>query len=140
MEPVSNYDLVREFHQAFGLQLDGDFNEKTIDLRCTLHDEEVFEAFCELNNQLISKHGSEWDVKQPDEIDKAALTKELADILYVVYGTAASFGLPINAAFREVHRSNMSKLGEDGKPIYREDGKALKGPNYSPADIGQFFK
>ena len=63
------------------------------------------------------------------------LAKELTDILYVTAQQMAILGLPIDALLREVQRSNLSKLGEDGKPIYREDGKVLKGPNYSPADI-----
>jgi predicted HAD superfamily Cof-like phosphohydrolase len=59
----------------------------------------------------------------------------LSDILYVVYGTGAAFGIDLDACFAEVHRSNMSKLGEDGKPIRRPDGKILKGPNYTPPDL-----
>lgn len=65
--------------------------------------------------------------------------KELADLLYVVYGTIGAYGLSdkMEAVFDEVHRSNMSKLGADGKPIVREDGKVLKGPNYTPADVAR---
>lgn len=63
------------------------------------------------------------------------LAKELTDILYVTAQQMVTIGLPVDALLREVQRSNMSKLGEDGKPIFREDGKVLKGPNYSPADI-----
>ena len=59
----------------------------------------------------------------------------LTDILYVTYGAAHSFGIPIDECFKEVQRSNMSKLGEDGKPIYREDGKVMKGPNYSVPNL-----
>ena len=60
----------------------------------------------------------------------------LADLLYVIYGACVSFGIPIEPIFAEVHASNMSKLGEDGKPIYREsDGKVLKGPNCFKPDI-----
>ena len=67
------------------------------------------------------------------ELDK--LAKELADLLYVVYGTAAAFGLPIDEVYREVHESNMSKLGEDGKPVYREDGKVLKPSGWTAPDV-----
>lgn len=63
------------------------------------------------------------------------LAKELADLLYVTYGTAELFDIPLPKVFNEVHRSNLSKLGEDGKPIYREDGKVLKGPGYEPANV-----
>lgn len=59
----------------------------------------------------------------------------LTDILYVVYGAGHAFGLDLDRCFAEVQRSNMSKLGEDGKPIYREDGKVLKGPNYREPNL-----
>jgi len=72
------------------------------------------------------------------QVDKAALTKELADILYVVYGTAITFGLPLDTVFNRVHASNMSKL-VDGKPLYRDDGKVLKGPNYQPPKLDDLF-
>jgi len=65
-----------------------------------------------------------------------ALLKELADLVYVVYGTAVSLGLNLDEALERVHESNMSKLGEDGKPIYREDGKVLKGSNYKEPYLG----
>lgn len=68
----------------------------------------------------------------------AKLLKELADLRYVVEHCAVQFGLPIEEAYREVHRSNMSKLDNDGKPIYNEYGKVQKGPNYTPPDMGQF--
>src|SRR5437870_2018759 len=64
-----------------------------------------------------------------------ALLKELSDLRYVTEGCAVTLGLPHEDAYVEVHRSNMSKLGEDGKPIYRKDGKVLKGPNYREADM-----
>ena len=65
-----------------------------------------------------------------DAITPANLIKELADLVYVTYGFAATFGWDLDEAVRRVHASNMSKLGDDGQPIYREDGKVLKGPNY----------
>jgi predicted HAD superfamily Cof-like phosphohydrolase len=68
-------------------------------------------------------------------VDLEKLAKELADLKYVTYGTDEVFGIPAEAVFEEVHRSNMSKLGDDGKPIYREDGKVLKSPSYRPADV-----
>jgi len=71
------------------------------------------------------------------ELQEACETKDmvevadaLSDLLYVVYGAGHAFGIDLDRTFEEVHRSNMSKLGEDGKPIYREDGKVLKGPNF----------
>jgi NTP pyrophosphatase (non-canonical NTP hydrolase) len=62
--------------------------------------------------------------------DEENLIKELADLVYVTYGYAATFGWNLDEAVRRVHASNMSKLDEDGQPIFREDGKVLKGPNY----------
>ena len=70
-----------------------------------------------------------------DEKDIVGVADALSDLLYVVYGAGHSFGIDLDNCFNEVHRSNMSKLGADGKPIYREDGKVMKGENYSPPDI-----
>jgi predicted HAD superfamily Cof-like phosphohydrolase len=64
-----------------------------------------------------------------------AVADALTDILYVTYGAGHAFGIDLDKCFAEVQRSNMSKLGADGKPIYREDGKVLKGPNYSEPDL-----
>jgi len=73
--------------------------------------------------------------------DLIEITDALADQLYILLGTMVAHGMGdiIEDVFDEVHRSNMSKLGEDGKPIYREDGKVLKGPNFSPPNIEQFL-
>lgn len=73
--------------------------------------------------------------------DLVEITDALADQLYILLGTMVAHGMQgiIEDVFNEVHRSNMSKLGENGKPIYREDGKVLKGPNYSPPNIEQFL-
>jgi len=69
------------------------------------------------------------------EIDKEKVLKELCDILYVVYGFASTFGLDIDTAFNRVHASNMSKLDEDGNPVYRDDGKVMKSSRYVPPDL-----
>ena len=73
--------------------------------------------------------------------DLVEITDALADQLYILLGTMIAHGMQdiIGDVFNEVHRSNMSKLGEDGNPIYREDGKVLKGPNFSPPNIEQFL-
>src|SRR6056300_1418437 len=73
--------------------------------------------------------------------DLVEITDALADQLYILLGTMVAHGMGdiIEDVFDEVHRSNMSKLGQDGKPIYREDGKVLKGPNFSPPNIEQFL-
>jgi predicted HAD superfamily Cof-like phosphohydrolase len=91
-----------------------------------------------LRYDLMAEELAEVDQAMADVLhveDLPDLAKELADLLYVVYGTAVTFGIDIDKVFAEVHSSNMSKLGVDGKPIYREDGKVLKGPNYAPPNL-----
>jgi predicted HAD superfamily Cof-like phosphohydrolase len=63
----------------------------------------------------------------------------LTDILYVVYGAGHAFGIDLDECFNEVHRSNMTKLGEDGRPLYRDDGKVMKGPSYEEPNLEQFL-
>jgi predicted HAD superfamily Cof-like phosphohydrolase len=70
-----------------------------------------------------------------EQQDDENLLKELCDLVYVCVGTAVAFGWDFDEAFKRVHQSNMSKLGVDGKPIFRDDGKVLKGPNYRKADL-----
>lgn len=67
--------------------------------------------------------------------DRLAIAQELADLVYVAYGTALVYGIDLDAALAEVHRANMSKLGADGLPVLRDDGKVLKGPNYQSPDM-----
>lgn len=69
------------------------------------------------------------------EKDIVGIADALTDILYVTYGAGHAFGIDLDKCFLEVQRSNMSKLGPDGKPIYREDGKVMKGPNYKEPDL-----
>lgn len=66
---------------------------------------------------------------------KTGLLKEMADLVYVVYGLANELGWDLDEAIRRVHKSNMSKLDDNGQPIYREDGKRIKGPNYQPPNL-----
>lgn len=75
-----------------------------------------------------------------DATDPVNLLKELADLVYVTYGFAATFGWDLDEAVRRVHASNMSKLGADGRPIYRDDGKVLKGENYEAPDLKDLVK
>ena len=72
--------------------------------------------------------------------DEVALADGLADLEYVTVGTAVTFAIPLGATFDEVHRSNMTKLGENGLPVLREDGKSLKGPNYEPPRIAEILE
>ena len=86
---------------------------------------EEFKEFLEAEGLLF---------RQNNTIHSEAL-KELADLVYVCYQYAENMGWFLDEALNRVHESNMSKLGEDGKPVYREDGKVLKGPNYKPPDL-----
>lgn len=130
-------EMVREFHEAFGLPNDvklevGKVHLPLIDFQMKLISEEfleVLEAFETVKRRLYMKTKGSIDYAKED------LLKELCDLRYTIDGFASTFGLDIETAYERVHASNMSKLGEDGKPIYREDGKVLKGPNYKPADM-----
>ena len=95
----------------------------------------LFEEFNELKEEVAAAIA---DLNINGKVSvrtKERMLKEMADLQYVLSGMAVAFDLPLQVAFVRVHKSNMSKLGEDGKPIYREDGKVLKGPNYVPVDL-----
>ena len=77
--------------------------------------------------------------KAMDEKDLLEVADALTDILYVTYGAGHAFGINLDKCFDEVQRSNMSKLGEDGKPIYNEVGKVMKGPNYFKPDLSKYI-
>jgi predicted HAD superfamily Cof-like phosphohydrolase len=128
----TNFDRVKEFHEKFIQKEDPQTpvvrGKETELLRIRLMCEELQETLAELGYKISFNIIPQLH----HEIDLVKLGKELSDLLYVVYGTAVSYGLPIDDIFAEVHRSNMSKLGEDGNPVLREDGKILKGPNYTP--------
>ena len=123
----NGYTLVRRFHEAFGHPVGKEFHKNSPDLP--------------LRVKLITEEYKEFvraakDATFDDSYDKQeALVKELADLLYVVYGFGVTYGWDLSKALELVHESNMSKLGPDGKPIYREDGKVLKGPNYKEPDL-----
>ena len=78
---------------------------------------------------------AEHDMALMSIVSRAECLKELADLVYVAAQYAENMDWDLDEALRRVHRSNMSKLGDDGKPIYREDGKVLKGPNYQPPNL-----
>ena len=75
-----------------------------------------------------------------DNNDLLEVADALTDILYVTYGAGHAFGINLDACFEEVQNSNMSKLGSDGKPIYNDQGKVMKGPNYFKPDLSKFIK
>ena len=101
--------------------------------------EEETEEFREAVENLFenTECGEGEDVLNDNRED---LAKELTDLLYVCYWTAAKIGIDVNEAFRRVHASNMSKLGPDGKPVKREDGKVLKGPGYHAPDLSDIVR
>jgi predicted HAD superfamily Cof-like phosphohydrolase len=122
----SNFDKVGEFMNTFGQEVktSPEFPDiDTVALRYELIKEELDELYHAMG-----------------EKDLVEVADALTDILYVTYGAGHAFGIDLDACFDEVQRSNMSKLGADGKPIYREDGKILKGPNYFAPDLTPFVK
>lgn len=117
-------NAVKLFHQSFGLgvseEMKADLGKAKNSLRFNLMEEE--------NNEYLEAASNN---------DLVEVADALGDMLYILCGTILEHGMQykIEAVFNEIQRSNMSKLGEDGKPIYREDGKVLKGPNYSKPNI-----
>ena len=112
----SNFELAGDFMTAFGQEV---LTEPTLP---SAH-------LAKLRLELIREEFEELAVAT-NAMDIVEIADALTDILYVVYGAGHAFGIDLDECYHEVHRSNMSKLGADGKPIYREDGKILKGPNY----------
>ena len=128
----SNFDMVKEFHNEFDVPVMWEGWPPTGDMikrRWSLLNEEYEELWQELFDYEDGK------VEPALEPDKKKVAKEIADMLYVIYGMADVFGIPIDKVFEEVHSSNMSKLGTDGRPVRREDGKIIKGPNYKEPDL-----
>jgi predicted HAD superfamily Cof-like phosphohydrolase len=118
---MTNFEKVKEFMTTFGQEVKNksEFpNEKIINLRKKLIEEEYNELKEAIN-----------------ENDIVEVADALTDMLVVTYGAGAAFGIDLDKCFEEVHRSNMSKLSDTGKPIYNEFGKVMKGPNYSPPDL-----
>ena len=123
---MSNFDDVRIFMQTFGqeVKIKPKFpKEKIVKLRYDLIKEELNE----LQNAIKTK-----DLKE--------IADALTDILYVTYGAGHAYGIDLDKCFKEVQKSNMSKLGEDGKPIYNEKGKVMKGSKYFEPNLRQFIE
>ena len=123
---MTNFNSVKKFMEVFGQEVKtkAEFpSEKIIKLRYNLIKEELDE----FEEALKQKNLKE-------------VADALTDILYVTYGAGHAFGIDLDKCFDEVQRSNMSKLGEDGKPIYNEPGKVMKGPKYFQPNLGKFIK
>ena len=123
---MSNFEDVIKFMDTFGqiVETKPQFpNDKTMQLRFDLIKEELNE----LEHAMKTK-----DLKE--------IADALTDILYVTYGAGCAYGINLDKCFKEVQRANMSKLGNDGKPIYNEKGKVMKGPNYLEPNLKQFVE
>ena len=123
---MTNFQKVKNFMETFGQEVKSrpSFSSNKINmLRYNLIKEELDEFKQALDNN-----------------DLLEVADALTDILYVTYGAGHAFGINLDACFEEVQNSNMSKLGSDGKPIYNDQGKVMKGPNYFKPDLSKFIK
>ena len=123
---MTNFEKVGLFMKTFGQEVKkkpGLSTEKTNKLRVSLINEELEEFKDAIKNN---------DLKEAADA--------LTDILYVTYGAGHAFGVNLDKCFDEVQQSNMSKLGDDGKPIYNDEGKVMKGPKYFKPDLNKFLK
>ncbi|MBO6470503.1 MAG: nucleoside triphosphate pyrophosphohydrolase family protein [Pelagibacteraceae bacterium] len=122
---MSNFDDVKNFMNIYEQEVKTKPSfpsEKIVQLRYDLIKEELDELSVAINDK-----------------DIVEVADALTDLLYVVYGAGHSFGIDLDKCFAEVQRSNLSKLNIDGKPIYNENGKVMKGPNYSKPNLKQFL-
>ena len=121
---MTNFERVKKFMETFGQEIKekASFpNDKITSLRYDLIKEELDELKEAIENK---------DIKE--------VADALTDILYVTYGAGHAFGINLDRCFEEVQNSNMSRLGSDGKPIYNENGKVMKGPHYFKPDLTKF--
>lgn len=122
----TNFELVKEFMTTFGQDVRSTpgFPSDTI---IAMRDKLIAEEFDEYREGIENR-------------DIVEVADALSDLLYVIYGAGAAYGIDLDACFQEVHASNMSKLDANGKVLYREDGKVMKGPNYFQPDLTKFVK
>lgn len=126
MTKETNFEMVKNFQQTFGA------NVSEIPVLPSASERELRKSLLteEFNEYLEGEHNN----------DIVEISDALGDIMYILYGTAISYGIPIDEIFTEIHASNMSKLDENGKPIYREDGKVLKSSMYFKPDIKKIIE
>jgi len=122
---MTNFESVKIFMKTFGQEI----REKAC-----FPDEKITSLRFDLINEELSELRDAIDKKDIKEVADA-----LTDILYVTYGAGHAFGINLDECFKEVQSSNMSKLGIDGKPIYNEKGKVMKGPKYFKPDLNKFL-
>lgn len=120
---MTNYERVKEFHEVFG--------HPVADKADVLSEHRR-----ELRLNLIHEELSELEEAMSDG-DVIAVADALGDLLYVVYGAGLEWGVDLDRVVQEIHRSNMTKLDDDGKPIYREDGKVLKSNNFEEPELAK---
>ena len=123
---MTNFEKVKLFMKTYGQEVKdkaGLSDAMTNKLRIDLINEELEELTEAMQNENLLE-----------------VADALTDILYVTYGAGHAFGIDLDKCFEEVQNSNMSKLGEDGKPIYNEAGKVMKGPNYFKPDLSKYLK
>ena len=121
---MTNFESVKKFMETFG--------QETKEKAC-FPDDKISSLRYDLIKEELSELKEAMDKKDIKEVADA-----LTDILYVTYGAGHAFGIDLDKCFEEVQKSNMSKLGSDGKPIYNNKGKVMKGPNYFKPDLEKF--
>lgn len=126
MSEKSNYEKVKEFHKVFGCNIGDESSPGFVDLfDPALRIKLIKEEYTELVESIEQNH------------DITEIAKELADLLYVVYGTGVSMGIDLDKVFKTVHDSNMSKLDDDDNPVYNSYGKVIKSDNYRPPNLSE---
>ena len=123
---MTNFEKVKKFMKTFGQEV----KEKA-----RFPDNKITSLRYDLIKEELQEFRDAIDRKDIKEVADA-----LTDILYVTYGAGHAFGIDLDKCFEEVQNSNMSKLGEDGKPIYNDKGKVMKGPNYFKPDLNKFVE
>tara|TARA_B100001559_G_C16343648_1_gene549250 strand:- start:78 stop:449 length:372 start_codon:yes stop_codon:yes gene_type:complete len=123
---MSNFDEVKKFMETFG---------QIVETKPQFPDDKTMQLRFELIQEELNELKEAMETKNLKEIADA-----LTDILYVTYGAGYAYGINLDKCFKEVQRANMSKLGNDGKPIYNDKGKVMKGPNYTKPDLSKFVK
>ena len=121
---MTNFKSVKKFMETFGQEI----KEKA-----SFPDDKITSLRYELIKEELGELKEAMDKKDIKEVADA-----LTDILYVTYGAGHAFGIDLDKCFEEVQNSNMSKLDSNGKPIYNDKGKVMKGPNYFKPDLGKF--
>ena len=123
---MSNFNSVKKFMQTFGQEVKN---------KAAFPNDKIIKLWYDLIQEELNEFKQALDQKDLKEVADA-----LTDILYVTYGAGHAFGIDLDKCFDEVQSSNMSKLGDDGKPIYNEQGKVMKGPKYYKPDLNKFIK